>query len=213
MKTLIIANGELHLSSQLTIAAKESDLVIAADGGSKHCATLGRSPHFVIGDMDSIPESLLDKFQQDGVEIVKYPTRKDATDLELAMDLAEDQRATEIHLSGLLGGRWDMSLSNIFLLAQEKYQHIPTTLYGDRCIMHILPPGKHHFSPKPETSTSIIPLSGDAHGVTLNGFEYPLNNYTIPFGSTIGLSNITKDPQVEVKLKDGILLFILSTNC
>lgn len=208
MITLILANGELYLSNELKELAQECELIIAADGGSRHCPFLECKPNYVIGDLDSISEVQLEDFQNIGIEIVKYPARKDATDLELALDHAVKEGATEIHLAGLLGGRWDMSLSNLLLLAQEKYIDISLTLYGKDCTMHILQPEHHTFQTTAGSTASLIPIMGDAEGVTLKGFEYPLDNYTIPFGSSIGLSNVTSEPEVEIILRSGVLLLI-----
>lgn len=210
MQTLILANGQLHTSNSLLQIAQSSELIIAADGGSTHCKKLKCTPHYVIGDLDSIPADLLTSFTDTGVEVLQFPVRKDATDLELAMDFAIEKQADSISLAGLLGGRWDMSFSNIFLLAQKKYRHVKTTIHDEKCVMHILHPGKHVFQTGIKQRVSILPLQGDVENVTLRGFEYPLEQFTIAFGSTIGVSNVTSEPQVEIQHTDGVLLLIFS---
>ncbi|MFT5698427.1 MAG: thiamine pyrophosphokinase [Desulforhopalus sp.] len=212
MNALILANGELHTSTELLEITQSADFLIAADGGARHCSTLQRTPETLIGDLDSIPIDLLHQFQDIGVEIVQHPTRKNATDLELAIDLSLQKGATAIYFTGMLGGRWDMSLANIFLLASEKYKNIRFTLFGDGCKMHILHPGNNSFTTKPGQRASLLPLKGDGGSITLTGFEYPLDQYTIPFGSSIGVSNVTADKTVHIKHRAGVLLFIVSSN-
>jgi len=212
MNALILANGELHTSTELMELAQSVDLLIAADGGAKHSPILQRTPETLIGDFDSVANDLLCEFQNIGVEILQYPTRKNATDLELAIDHAIQKGATTIYFAGMLGGRWDMSLANIFLLASEKYKHIRLTLLGDKCKMYILHPGNNSFTTKPGQSTSLLPLKGNGESISLTGFEYPLDKYTIAFGSSIGVSNIAVKKTVHIKHSAGVLLFIVSND-
>ena len=206
MIVLILANGELHKSPTLLQLVKEADCIIAADGGARYCEILERLPDTLIGDLDSIPADLLKDFKTRDIEILKHPERKNATDLELAIDLAIKKGATKIYFAGMLGGRWDMSLSNIFLLAHNKYEKIRLSILSTDCVLHILHPGKHSFKTKLGQRVSLLPLKEDAQGITLTGFEYPLNHYTIPFGSSIGVSNVTSDTTVHVQHSRGVLL-------
>lgn len=210
MFTLIFANGILDPSPKVTALLKKADLLIAADGGANHCAGLGIIPDILLGDLDSIHREILESYQGEKTVINRHPPRKDATDLELALDLAMEKGSRTVWLIGALGGRWDMSLSNIMLAAGEKYKNLEIFLLGQDCSMQILHPGKTHtVIGSPEQKVSILPLKGDAYGVTLSGFEYPLKDYTIPFGSTIGVSNIMQKDQGFVQLSKGILLCVL----
>lgn len=209
MIVLILANGELHKSPALLQLAKEANFIIAADGGARHCETLERLPDTIIGDLDSIPCDLLKDFKTRDIEILQHPERKNATDLELAIDYAIKRGATKIYFAGMLGGRWDMSLSNIFLLAHDKYEKIRLSILSTDCVLHILHPGKHSFETKIGQRLSLLPLKEDAQDITLTGFEYPLDHYTIPFGSSIGVSNVTSNTTVHVQYSKGILLFVL----
>ena len=211
MIVLILANGELHLSPELLQFTKDADYLIAADGGAEHCSALGRIPDTLIGDLDSVSENLLAEYKMRGVKIFRHPVRKNTTDLELAIDHAVYKGATEICFAGMLGGRWDMSLANIFLLAHERFEKIQMSLFGDECVMHILHPGKHSFTTPIKQRASLLPLKGDGEDITLTGFEYPLDHYTIPFGSSIGVSNITIETTVFTKHSKGVLLLILSS--
>lgn len=211
MDVLILVNGDLHLSPQLLQQSKNADYIIAADGGAKHCVPLQLTPDILIGDLDSISGPLLKEFQNAGVEIQQYPVRKNATDLELAIDHAIAIGATKIFFAGMLGGRWDMSLANIFLLAHDKYKDIRFLLSGDNCVMHILHPGTHALTTQMGQRVSLLPLKGDGENISLTGFEYPLDQQTIPFGSSIGVSNVTVGTKVQIEHTGGILLLVLST--
>ena len=53
---------------------------------------------------------------------------------------------------------------------------------------------------------SLIALKGDAYGVTIEGCEYPLNDATLPFGATLGISNVFAQPTARITVKQGQIL-------
>lgn len=210
MLTLIFANGTLDPSPKLAALLKQADLIIAADGGANHCTRFAVTPDILLGDLDSIDAHILAAYEHAGITIHRYPKQKDATDLELALDLAREKGALTVWLAGALGGRWDMSLANVMLAANEKYQEQNIFLLADKCFMHLLNPGKEHrISGAPGQKVSILPLKGDACGVTLHGFTYPLTDQTVPFGSSRGVSNIMQEKTATIHHTTGILLCIL----
>ena len=186
MRAVIFASGVLnHLPDARTIM-RSDDLVIAADGGARHCLSLGITPSFVIGDLDSLRNDDLNALRIAGAKIIRYPTKKDQTDLELALRLAIDLGASEILVLGALGARWDMSMANILLRGGEKL-----TFHGRKGDI-----------------LSLIPLGQDACGVTLHGLEYPLKDGILQFGATRGISNVLLEERAVVYLKQGLLLCI-----
>ncbi len=89
MKTIIFANGEIKDIQLLVGLVHESDFIIAADGGLNHIRKLKLVPDLLVGDLDQWmkrPEWL----EKKGVEIRKFSTHKDQTDLELAILEAVD---------------------------------------------------------------------------------------------------------------------------
>jgi len=214
MIALIFANGNLDFSADredIATLLAQADFLIAADGGANHCTRLGITPDILLGDLDSIKPPILAKLESEGVAIHRHPARKDATDLELALNLAVEKGAQTIWLIGALGGRWDMSLANIMLAASDKYKDQDVLLLGQDCSMQILHPGKiHAVSGTSGKTISFLPLKDDVYGVTLIGCEYPLQNHTIAFGSTLGVSNILKDAQATVQHSKGVLLCVLA---
>ena len=88
-------------------AALESEgaLVIAADSGAVHAKAAGLTIDIAVGDFDSIPPMLLVELESAGVKIERHPAVKDATDLELAIDVAIREGADVITIVGGHGGR------------------------------------------------------------------------------------------------------------
>ena len=52
MRVLLFANGDIADIDPVRHYARSADLVVCADGGSRHAYALGLRPDVVIGDMD-----------------------------------------------------------------------------------------------------------------------------------------------------------------
>ena len=212
MLIYIFANGPNQNNLKSEITQKVPDLIIAADGGANHCLDVGILPDIVVGDLDSISETSRANLPPKQVEIIKFPTRKDATDLELALDLAMEKGGNQIVIFAGLGGRWDMSFSNVMLAASEKYKEMHVSLSAENSHLHILHANrKLALRGKSGQTISLIPLSQEAKGITLSGFEYPLKNETIQFGNSRGLSNVLEKNEGDITLSAGTLLCVHET--
>jgi thiamine pyrophosphokinase len=78
-----------------------------------------------------------------------------------------------------------------------------------QCRMHIVHGGTTlHLEGYTGQITSLIAISTDVQGITLKGFEYPLNNATLPFGSSRGVSNLLRTDKGLITLKSGTLLCV-----
>ena len=55
---------------------------------------------------------------------------------------------------------------------------------------------------------SIIPIKDNAVGITTDGLEYPLNDETLYFGSSRGISNIMLADKCNITIKSGMALVI-----
>jgi thiamine pyrophosphokinase len=209
MRAVIFANGELGAPSIAAKLADQAELIIAVDGGISYCGQLNLQPHVLLGDLDSALEPLVDKAIADGVSLQRHPKDKDKTDLELALDLACSLGATRVSLFGALGGRWDMSLANLLLPAAMTYKNLRITLYDDQTRIDLLRDNEHLELTAPVGSrVSLLPINGQVEGVTLTGFEYPLTNHTLSFGSTRGISNVLVEDKGCIAVGKGLLLTI-----
>lgn len=206
MRTIIFANGTIDNSDSI-LSGK--DLIIAADGGLHHCLRLGITPDVVIGDLDSLTTDDINGLQIAGVEIVRYPAKKDQTDLELALRLAIDRGADEIVVFGAMGGRWDMSIANILLPAEQNLSNTTIRIIDGRHEIMLLRTGKKiTFHGEKGDILSLIPLGRDALGITTVGLEYPLKDDVLRFGSSQGISNVLVEETATVFLKQGMLLCV-----
>jgi len=210
MKALIFANGISEKIPKLRQLSVDTDLIVAVDGGANHCHKLNITPDILLGDLDSITPEVLAHCKDKNVETYQYPSRKDATDLELALDLILARKAKSVLLLAALGGRWDMSLANITLAASKKYKALQISFLTADCCIHILHGGKPFtVRGEPGQTISFSPINGNIYELTLTGFEYPLEKKTIPFGSTLGISNTLLTNKGSVLFSKGTLLCTL----
>ena len=207
MRATIIANGNI---SNLKIETPADALLIAADGGGRHCLKLGLYPQVVIGDFDSLTEEELTDLGSQGAELIRYPANKDETDLELALDYALERGVTKITLYGLLGGRWDMTFSNIMLLASSRYSGIQFWVIEGNTEMFILRGSENiELHGQPGDTVSVIPLNGDVQGLTYTGLQWPLEDAALPFGTPRGVSNRLSGRKARIILNEGVALVVV----
>ena len=207
---MIVANGELGPGARQAARAlvRPGDRVIAADGGALHCRALGLTPETVIGDFDSLTPPDLAALEAAGARLVRHPVRKDQTDLELAVRWAVETGADDIVVLAALGGRWDQTLANLLLPALPGLGQARLRLVdGDQQIYLIR--GKGRIEGRPGDTVSLIPIGGEARGVTTDGLDYPLQRGTLPFGSTLGVSNALSAEAATVTVEVGTVLCVV----
>jgi thiamine pyrophosphokinase len=206
LRAVIFANGQLNGTPGL----RPDDLIIAADGGARHCLKLGLRPQVVIGDFDSTSPDELETLRLQGAEIIAFPARKDYTDLELALLEAWQRGADQVLLLAALGRRWDQSLANLLLPAAFPGLRI-SLVDGPQEITFIHPGEVLEINGQAGDTVSLIALGGNAKGVTTHGLEYPLMAETLHLGSTRGISNLllpeaSTGDKASVTLEAGLLL-------
>ena len=208
MRAIVFVNGEINDLDGAKALIKSDDLLLAADGGARHCMCLGLRPDVLIGDMDSLSEEEIETLQAAGTEIIRHNPRKDETDLELALLYLLEQEVDEALILGGLGRRWDQTLANLLLPAYHQLKGLQVSFWADGEWLYLLDREREIFG-KPGATVSLIPLQGDAEAVTTEGLEWPLNNEKLYFGATRGVSNLMLSDSAWVRLKEGLLLVVV----
>lgn len=212
MNVLIITGGSICQSASKIIQKFKPDFVIAADHGIHHALQLGMKMDLILGDFDSIDPAELE--QCEGTARLTFPPEKDYTDTELALEEAITRAGMggRILLLGAMGTRADHSLANIFLLKRAVDCGVQCEIADDYNRIQML------HGPVTTTVTaespyvSLLPVYGDAVGITLDGFYYPLTDTTIPAGRAWGVSNELVAPEGTVTLREGYLLCIQASD-
>ncbi len=208
MQFVIFANGELEESgAELRFWLERADVCIAADGGTYAALHAGVTPSHIIGDMDSLSEGVRQELEAAGTRFHLSPTEKDETDLELALTWAADQPGCkEIVVLGAFGGRPDQELANVLLLALPVLEGRQVTMVKGRWAVQFLRGGEvTRLEGQPGDRLSLIPLGGSAHGITTEGLAFSLDDESLEFGRTRGVSNRFDAERATIYLREGYL--------
>lgn len=209
-RAVIFANGVISHLDEARSLILPGDILIAADGGGRHCHQLGLKPDILIGDFDSLDPAELDTFRKAGTMVIHHPARKDYTDLELAIRHAQSIHANEILVLGGLGARWDQTLANLLLPAAADFADMRISLLDGRQEVLLVRGGERlEIRGLPGDTVSLIPLGGDARGVTTLGLEYPLTGETLSFGATRGVSNVLLGKTASIEISTGLLMCVI----
>lgn len=206
-RAILFVNGEMRDPGAARLLIQPDDVIIAADGGARHALALGVIPSAIIGDFDSLSDAEVRVFSDMGVHMLRFPQKKDDTDLELALAHAVRSGYCPIILIGANGGRLDQELGNISLLSNPDFINADVRL-DDGITEAFFITTKSSIHGKAGDTVSLLPWGNPAEGVNTDGLVYPLHNETLFPHRTRGVSNQMLAETATVSLKRGLLLCI-----
>jgi thiamine pyrophosphokinase len=208
VRAIVVAGG--HAAPEDAALLQGNPLLIAADSGAGWLASGGSLPDLVIGDMDSIEPSLLERLAAQGVAVERHPSVKEASDVELAVGRAVADGAAEVVILGGLGGeRLDHELANLLLLLDPRWSATELRLVRGGTTVRGLHAGNTlQLEGAPGDLVTLLPLGADATGATTVGLRYPLLGEALQVGRTRGLSNEVAEAPASVSLEGGTLLVV-----
>ncbi len=195
----ILLGGPLNVTDRVRKMLAGSR-VVAADSGMRHAQALGLEPELWVGDFDSSDDALLAQWPQ--VERQPFPPAKNETDGEIATAEAIARGATRLIFAGALAGeRSDHALQHLLhavSLAERGLDVLLTS--GDEEAVPLLP-GTRSMDLPQNSLFSVLGFS-DLEGLDIRNVRYPLNDFSLPFGSSRTVSNVAEG-NVEFSLKAG----------
>ena len=207
---LIVGGGPVDLGQLQAELATAPELIIAADGGGAYLAKLQSDPDLLIGDLDSLAPEIVNDFRMRGIEIHTFPTNKDQTDLQLALEFAYSRGLKEIRILGALGGRLDHTLGNLGLLMEALRQEAKVWLLDPQTEITLIG-AELELIPRAGWGLSLIPFTQNVKVITTIGLKYPLINETLLVVNTKGIHNefVALDQKAKIIVKEGFLLVVL----
>lgn len=207
---VVIGNGLKPPQKSLCRLVTDAATVIAADGGANHCFELGITPHYIVGDLDSIRPDVVKAFEHLS-QFESHPTCKDKMDLQLALERAEALNSKEIHVFSWISDEFDYALCNFWICT---HLQTPATLWDHKRTGYVL--NKKHSDLKlqdliPGQRVSIFPGSDHA-SLKSKGLRWEINwdGITAPVTSQ---SNEVAQAQVFFQLSSGTAcVFITQEN-
>jgi thiamine pyrophosphokinase len=216
MKGCIVSGGFVEDEFTLSYLKKEDyDVVFAVDRGLSFFYRTGAEPDYIVGDFDSVEKSVLEQYQNRGSRIELLNPVKDDTDTEHALHMAIDMGCREIHLFGVTGTRVDHMLGNLQLLGLCLKAGVEGVMLDPWNRIRLLNEGtslerKNQFG----KFVSLIPYTPQVTGLTLRGFKYPLESYTMScyyvegVAPISGVSNEVVEERADIDFDTGILVLV-----
>lgn len=188
--------------------------VIAADRGLEFCGKAGIRPDYIVGDFDSSSKEEAEQISRNGkIPMDTYKPEKDMTDADIGLEKAIAIGAGEVFFIGATGGRLDHELSCMYDLVKLRKRGIEGWILDPQ--NRIRMPAGHEVRIRREEQygkfVSCISVGGPVTGVTMKGFYYPLEGYTMKAGDGgLTVSNQIVADEAVITYENGDLLVIES---
>jgi thiamine pyrophosphokinase len=222
---VVLAGGDdlpAAFDADIAAAMDHAMLTVAADGGIRHAHRVDRDPDVLVGDLDSITTTELERVVAAGTEVQRHPVDKDATDLELALDLVMQRTdtlrstdsgsaaaRTRVLVVGGHGGRTDHLLANLLLLSAERHARLRLTAWWGSDVLHVVRDSATLHG-RTGSTVSLLAMHGPARGVTTDGLHFPLVAADLTPGSSLGVSNRLATSPAHVRVTEGVLIALHS---
>jgi thiamine pyrophosphokinase len=127
-KTVILADGTFPEQDIPLSFLQKADRIICCDGAAASLLKFGLEPHSIVGDLDSISDTLKERFSP----ILFRNPEQETNDLTKAVRFCIEHGWNEITILGATGKREDHTLGNLSLLTDyaEKVNVQLLTDYG-----------------------------------------------------------------------------------
>ena len=185
-------------------AAGAFDFVIAVDGGYAHLQEIDRKPDMALGDFDSLG------YVPKDVRVARFSSKKNKSDMELALERARNMRHDELFVYGGLGGRLDHALANLQLFAKfsEKGAYVSAIGLAES-VTFVTGPDAFEIPAREGGVISVLSMSDEATGVFERGLAYEIDDVALSNRTSLGLSNEFVGEPVMIGVESGTLAVII----
>lgn len=214
MNTVLICGGEINDEFSLVCLKQiKPDCIIGVDKGLEFCYRNHVIPDWILGDFDSISKEVIDWYrEQQEIPIRQYKPEKDDTDARLGMELALKLGSDKIFLLGATGGRLDHYMGNLQSLLITAMEEKEGWILDEQNAITVRKAGKIciHKEEQFGKYVSFFSMGDEVTGLSLKGFQYPLDGYTLKNSDGIAVSNQLLDDCGIIEFETGYLMMVLS---
>ena len=169
--TVIIANGEFPTHKNPISCIKNASYTICLDGALEASLKNNITPNVIIGDCDSISETLKEEY----AHLLKVFTDQDTNDLTKAVNYCIQEGLKRIKIVAATGKREDHTLGNISLLL-EYMSDVEVEMITDYGVFTPIT-STTKFESKKGQQVSIFNI--DNSPITSHNLEFPLNSMVL----------------------------------
>lgn len=208
-KVLVVCGSPVEASAELLRQlAGECDHVVAVDRGLDALLGAGLSCDVYVGDADTVSDegrALVDAAKD--FEVERHNPYKDYTDLALALDTIRRRwPAAELYATCATGGRPDMALSVLGLLAN--YKEAPVWIAEDETTARILHADESWTIQGVEGKTFSIVAIAPNTVVSEQGLEWELDHSPLGLLADTGISNVVRGT-AKIAVHTGVAIAYL----
>lgn len=167
-KTVVLCNGEFPSNDTALRFIQQAERIICCDGAVEKLLQFGKNPDVVIGDCDSITESLRQKLK----EIIIEDKDTEKNDLQKALIYCKSNNYNKISVIGACGLREDHQLANLAILDMFS-SDLDLIMVSNHGIFSFISEPRE-FDSIPGQAVSIFNLDGKAR-FTFYGLRYPVH--------------------------------------
>jgi len=210
----VVAGGakeeeDFHALVRVEGGKAEEVIFIGADEGALWLVEHGFRPTMAVGDFDTVGDEGLQRLAAVRIPRRIFARDKDVTDTDLAVEAAREFQPDVLIVYGGIGTRFDHTLANVHLLYRLVRHGCRAYLADPHNRIHLFGPGTHILR-STFPFVSLLPWSEEVQGITLRGFRYPLENATLTWGTSRGISNELLASNGEIRVCEGYLLVVES---
>ena len=214
----ILADGNYPTAEYPLGLLLNADIVVCCDASVLKLT--GRSPHYIVGDMDSLPQEYKEKYKEIIIESSCQETNDQTKAFSFALGLVPAGEEANIHILGNTGGREDHTLGNISLLMEyTKNRGKAIAPFGN--MMHegiyvdivtdngIFTPHFNSFTSSSHSGQQVSIISFDnTVRIKSTGLKYPTDDATFEFWWSGTLNEATGESfSLEFTHPAPVLLF------
>lgn len=173
-------------------------------------------PDIIHGDLDSLEDSVRERYEQLGVEISKDPYQY-STDFQKAVKKATERlpNLREILVLGSIGGRVDQGIGLLGeLYREQKHDHkdVRFWLFSETSVSTILSPGTAviHTPLKGgliARNIGILPVYGPA-SISTQGLEWDVQDWPTAMGEQMSTSNHIMSDKIQISTNKHVLFTV-----
>lgn len=202
-KVLIVANGEWPKQFDVETVGTYR-VVVALDGAANRLIGSNMTPDVLLGDLDSVSESVLEQCKVSSVTIVHTPDQQ-RSDISKGLDWVQRTYPdSDVDIIGVEIGRYDHHLAAYSALFECNSD---ATILLDGWQARRVSQTPTTIETEPHSIISLIPF-GDVAGATIRGCQFSLDNEPLTTG-TRGISNIATGHSITVSVDSGDLLLLI----
>lgn len=208
---IIISGGAIDDAFTLQMLKEiHPEYVIGVDRGLEFLYRNQVMPTHIVGDFDSVRAEIVEYYQvETNVPIRRFRPEKDASDTEIAVNLAIELGVKKLWILGGTGTRLDHVMANIQVLKIAHDSGVQTYLIDvyNRISLaekEVILCERDRFG----DYFSLFPFGGIVEDISIEGAKYPLSHYRLCPNSSMCVSNEMMENDVKITFPTGMIILM-----